>query len=180
MEIIQELLVCTRTEFGILHRIKEVVFDCQTSEIYVCQRDAVARVDVAECSLGIIRLHRDAFEHLVHVDLHEACDERLAFKRHIAYGNGDDDLLVLDVRVKYGYLRSGESLIVKAVIADIRLRAQGCIDKTVLVNESKLLEVIYLLHPRLVSLEVLHVRQIIIRHQVECDVQVLYLLVQVG
>ena len=102
-------------------------------------------------------MHRDAFEHLVHVDFHEACDERLAFKRHIAYGNGDDDRLVLDVRVKYGYLRSGESLIVKAVIAYIILRAQGRVDKAVLVNESKLLEVIYLLHPRLVSLEVLHV-----------------------
>ena len=125
-------------------------------------------------------MHRDAFEHLVHVDLHEACDERLAFKRHIAYGNGDDDLLVFNISVKYGYLRSGERLIVKAVIADIRLRAKGCIDKTVLVNESKLLEVVYLLHPRLVSLEVLHVRQIIIRHQFECDVQVLYLLVQIG
>ena len=59
--------------------VQQIVLHGQAAEDRVAQGDTAAGVDVAEGRPGVLRLHGDAPQHNVHVDLHKADDEGFPF-----------------------------------------------------------------------------------------------------
>ena len=144
----------------------------KTAQYGIAQRNAVLGVNVAEGRIGLLCFHGYALEHDVHVDFLKAGHESIAHIREVnRYGN--DDFFVPRTRVEDGDLGLGEVSVVEVVVLYVVLHAQRGIYTPGGVHKGKLLELVELLHARLIRLETLRTREILFAHEVDGNLHVL-------
>ena len=153
--------------FSVLQGAQKIILLREAAEDHVAERDAVSGINIAEGDAFICRLQGNAFQHLVHVDLHKAGDEFFALKGEGVHRHGDDDLFVTAVDVQDRDLRSRKGIRIKLVIRDIVLHAHGSIDPAIGVHEGELFKGVQLFHPGLVRLQMFQVGKILSGHQAE-------------
>ena len=153
--------------FRLRQRFQKVVLNRKTAENGIAQGNSVGGVDICEGGAALLRLHGNAGEHILHVDLHEADRQLFALKRDMIHRQGDDDRFIRLIQVFDRNIGTLQRAVIKSVFVDIGLSAERGIDQPVLVDEGKLLQGEQPLHFSLICLKMLHVAQVFLCHQLE-------------
>ena len=122
--------------------------------------------------------HRNAGEHFLHVDGHKADGQRLSLEGD-ADRHRDNDALFGALRMEDGDLRLGERAVVKVVFIDIALGSGRGVDQALRIHKGKLVQLIELLHARLIRLQVRLIADILLGHQVNGHADRLDLLLKI-
>ena len=145
----QRLERVSALKFGVSQRLQKIAFAGKAVKHHVGKRRAFAGVDVAECGIVVVRLQGKIPQHAVHVDFHEAGDQRFPFQRQAIHRHGDNRFFAA-VRVFQRNLGARQIIVVEAVNVDVRPRTSRSVNQPVAVHERELFQPVKLLHARLV------------------------------
>ena len=174
------IVIIALIKVGAGHGLQQIVLHRQAAQHRVAQGHARIGINVAEGGAVRLRLHGDARQHLLHIDLHEADHQLLPFQGQMVHRHGDDHLFLLAVQVQDGYLRPRDRAVIKGIFVNIRQRALGGIDQAIGIHKGQLVQMIDLLHLGLEGLQMGNVAQILRLHQGDGHVDVCDLGLQVA
>ena len=165
---------------GGFHRLQQIGIGRQTAQYHIRQRDSGFCINVTKRGFVAIGLQGNAFQHTLHVDFHEASNQRLPVKREFFQRNGDDYAFVFAFDILYGNLRTCESPVIKLVGINIILQPLGRINQPVAVHKGKLFQSVQLFHPALERLQMVYVLQIVRLKQTRCHLKIINRLFEIG